>query len=273
MNPTPFRTKLAVLGLYSCAAWVLLMCLSSTRICRATETFEIDALDLALMKHAAINWDPTESGAPTIDPACPLGSSSMKTDVLALAHSSGLSLGDAGVQPRFDRLNSTLEIALRIGVIEAGEYESPDRLFGCRSPLDAISRGNLVNTDRRTSTKPAQRQARVWLQLTKEHLALLRNAMVTTTDWADELDDADLITTPGIDPKRPYGAMTNIELDIARLLNVPQSPEHGPSAQERKRLLALHEDMRSALIVFLANVKLTVGKYHVNLDGHWEKDR
>ncbi|MEO7323466.1 MAG: hypothetical protein ABIW82_01415 [Dokdonella sp.] len=237
------------------------------------ETFEIDALDLALMKHAAINWDPTESGAPTIDPACPLGSSSMESDVLALAHSSGLPLSAGGVQSRFDRLSSTLEIALRIGVIEAGEYESPDRLFGCRSPLDAMSRVDLLHTEKVTLTKAARRQASVRLLLTKEHLALLRNAMVRTTDWADELDDANLITTPGIDPKRPYGEMTNVLLDIARLLNVPQAPGHEFSAEEKRRLLALHEDMRSALIVFLANVKLPLGKYQVNQDGHWEREK
>ncbi len=237
------------------------------------DTIEIDALDLALMKHAAINWNPPESGAPTIDPACPLGSSSMKSDVLALAHSSGLPLNASDVQSRFDRLDSTLEIALRIGVIEAGEYESPDRLFVCRSPLDAISRVDLVNTGEVTMKKTAHRQATVRLRLTKEHLVLLRNAMVRTTDWAEELDDDDLITTPGIDPKRPYGAMTNIVLDIARLLNVPQFPNHGFSSDEERRLLGLHEDMRSALIVFLANVKLAAGKYRVNQDGHWEMEK
>ncbi|MEO5625884.1 MAG: hypothetical protein ABIQ70_07750 [Dokdonella sp.] len=237
------------------------------------DTFEIDALDLVLMRHAAINWDPTESGAPTVDPACPLGSTSMKSDVLALAQSSGLPLNAGDLQSRFDRLDSTLEIALRIGVVEAGEYESPDRLFGCRSPLDTRSRVDIANIAAVALKNPTRRQPTVRLKLTKEHLVLLRNAMVRTTDWADELDDHDLITTPGIDPKRPYGEMTNVVLDIARLLNVPQSPDRALSAQEKRRLLALHEDMRSALIVFLANVKLTAGKYRVNQEGHWEKEK
>lgn len=273
MNLPPFRAHrrgLAALKVYSFATLVLLMGISNASNCVAMETFEVSALDLALMKHAAINWDPTESAAPTVDPACPLGSSSMKSDVLALAHSSGISLNASDVQSRFDRLKSALEIALRIGVIEPGEYESPDRLFGCASPLDAIGRVDLLNADEVRLKKPAHRQTNVRLRLTKDHLVLLRNALVTTTDWADELDDDDLISTPGIDPKRLYGAMTNIVLDIARLLNVPQSPNHGFSAEEERRLLGLHEDMRSALVVFLANVKLATGKYRVNQDGRWE---
>jgi hypothetical protein len=230
----------------------------------------LDNLDIALLRAAAINWDPTESGAPTIDPACPFGSREPLADIRRIAASLDRAIERDDIAGRIPKLESALQIALQAGHLAPGDYTAKDRLYGCHSPLDGMSRFDWKNGRSGSYTKSSPRTPTVSLTLTAEHVALLRNSAVRVTDWQEELDDDRVVATPGIDPKRPYGLMTNVVLDIARILAMP-APASGDAFPENVqiRLGALHEDMRAALIIWLAHATLDPGTYRVGTGGTW----
>jgi hypothetical protein len=235
------------------------------------EEFRLDSLDVALLRAAAINWDPTETGAPTIDPACPFGSPHAESDLKRLASLSGVRLRANDGPERVKRMQQTLEIVLQVAKLDTGVQSAPDRLFGCQSPLDKIRRLDLAASDDSPMWKRADaRQANVALDLTRNHLILLENLATRFTDWNDELSEKGLTATAGIDPKRPYGMVTDVAADIARILGLPRAEGSAAFLTERRRLRALHDDMRAVVIIALANGKFGAGTYVRGSSGMWE---
>lgn len=234
------------------------------------EEIEIDRLDVALLRAAAFNWDPTEAGGPTIDPACPFGSMHPENDVNTLAKDSQISLAKGAFEPRMKKMQQTLEVALQVMKLSPGRYSAPDRLFGCRSPLDDISRVDpMAESDRLQLKRAAPREATVSLDLSREHIALLKGLVTDYTDWREELGDGQLSGTAGIEPKRPYGMATDVVSDVAKILQVSRPDNEQAFHKERRRLLALHEDMRAAMIIAFSQGGLKAGTYKRGSNGAW----
>jgi len=96
------------------------------------ERFTVTEEHLALLRRAYTSWDQCEYGAPQIDPKRPYGNSSVEQDIAEIL---GVEPGPDDWRPftddqvaRFHRLHgeteTVLQIALRTGRFEVGEYEA-----------------------------------------------------------------------------------------------------------------------------------------------------
>ena len=207
--------------------------------------FTLGEAHLNLLKQAVVLWAPVEAGAPAIlFSPLQLGAEDEipYEDVAARA---GLSVNHPPSEAdrrRLDRLIQELPEALAQllarGRLEPGTY---------------TYRNPLVDFPFAAETLPAElatlaTSAVVSFAFTAQHAALLRGA-----DWRQL----------AMNPKRPYGDMTCFELDMARILGEP-GPRTGParlSAEQERRLQALHAETLPALQVHLEHARLAPGEY------------
>lgn len=92
-----------------------------------------------------------------------------------------------------------------------------------------------------------------WINITEEHIKLLRSAVVS---W----DDCEY-GAPCIDPKRPYGN-SNVEGDIAELLGWEYDDDAGLTEERSAEARDLHEETALVLQVILAMGEFpTPGRY------------
>ncbi len=134
-----------------------------------------------------------------------------------------------------------LEILLQEGELAPGDYayskpEGLDTSFY----VDALP-------DDSTFTFTAQHR----------HLLKMMAVEMSEVDTCDE-------EVPGVDPKRPYGAFTYYQLEMAQILEmIPEGYESGERLPEEleQRLTDLHHQMQPALQVFLREASLEPGSF------------
>lgn len=190
---------------------------------------------LALLRQATVVWTPAESGAPAIL-VSPFELSGSAEEIQAdIARRAGIATDDtpsaadlARAQQIFFELPEALAHSLSHGTLTPGQYEYRNPLVELPDLAPALPDELRHLAVERT----------VVVDFTTEHHALLREAR-----WRGLW----------MDPKRPYGDMTYLELDMAEILGQPTDRgDDGrlPSGQER-RLWKLHTETLSALQVYL----------------------
>lgn len=223
--------------------------------------FEISSAHLSLLAHARFSWDGAERGAPMLDPARPFGRSDLmaqlgevfgETDAIALAR-------------RHVEMMYVLARVLRHGEAQTGRYALRNI---SAEDVRAAMRG--YGGEAGLSDADLGLDADGMFSLAEDHLKLLREMTVEwPSQWEveDRLDAGDY-PAAAIDPKRPYGDFTYIEVDMARILGrLPPPPSDGqpaifePDPALAAHLQRLHWQMLAAMQVFVENAELAPGTY------------
>lgn len=214
------------------------------------QAFQLTDRHLALLRRSVISWDPTEVGAPAIDPEKPFGSRSVRKDV---AQAAQLSPKDAkGIKAFYAEMGHALQTLLWYGELAPGVYRVPHPLKGRRSWLDGL-----------TGDGDPPPPETIEIRFEETHRKLLDRAHLRWTNWPEEEADDGLVPTPGIDPKRPYGDRTYFTLDMAEILGMPIRADEGEpmTEEQQKHLVALHHEMKHALQVFVVKAQVAPGAY------------
>jgi hypothetical protein len=227
-------------------------------------SLEITPPHLSLLRQARFSWDGAERGAPMLDPQRPYG----RTDLLAqLAEVFGSDDAEELARRQVE-MYFVIARAFKHGELAPGRYA-----LGNISAADVreAMRGYDGVTDADLGL-----DADGLVTLTDNHLKLLRDIDIR---WPSEYDCEDRLEVgdypaAAVDPKRPYGDFTFIEVDMARILGVlPPPPKGGepaifdPGQALAQRLQRLHWQMLVAMQVFAEQVVLTPGTYGLGTDG------
>jgi hypothetical protein len=229
--------------------------------------FEFTAVHRGLLQQMVVVWDPTESGAPTVDPAAPYGSSNPWKDVQRVAEKHGMKAPKAEAMRLHRETESALGVLLALGTLPAGRYELADPLAGRKSAFAGISlvdRAESAIAGELRTHPPHQRGRMLRFEFRDEHRQALQAMSLEWREWSE--DDDDWIDGPAIDAKRPYGNLTFFFLELARAIGLsPARPttrdDHGLSHDQIRRLGRLHHEMDLALQVFLRQAELPLGRY------------
>lgn len=198
------------------------------------DTIVVGAPELALARTLPVIWDPSESGAPALfDPS-----------ERRLAH-----LDTA----TYRTVVRTAEVLLDEGKLAPGRYEYDDPIKGEPDefrPFLARHSAQFAN-------------GRVTIEVTQQHLLLLKNANVGLRD------DGGRDISVGINSKRPYGEMTYFYIDMGEILGIaPQGPPRKDRPVQReftedqeKAFEELHEQMQLVVQAFLLNATLAPGTF------------
>jgi hypothetical protein len=232
-----------------------------------TQLFTLTADHIKLLRNMAVTWDPTESGAPTIDPERPYGSKDLDRDIRQIT---GISDKRRREKLHQDMLPA-LQILAELGELPPGTYSCDHKLGGLVPYLE----GRLVSYRRQDAPRKPVQPARIQLDFTEQHRKLLGAAVIEwNEDWADFGDR--LHAVPGIDPKRPYGDMTYFEIDMAAVLGIKPAGKEtkespGFSKEQEDDLNKLHDQMKDALQVFLVHARIEPGTFKGGRYGGWER--
>lgn len=224
-------------------------------------TLAITEAHLGLLRSTRLAWDGAERGAPMLDPDRPYG----RTDLLTqLAEVFGTDDAEALGRHHVEMF-CVVARALRHGSLAPGRYPLTNlRAADVRAAL----RGYGERSDEDLGLDPDGK-----VPITEDHLQLLRGIEIR---WPSEHEcgdrlDAGRYPAATADPKRPYGDLTFIEVDMARILGVlppppAQPPEGGPAIFEPSpelalRLQRLHWQMLGTMQVFLEQATLVPGTY------------
>lgn len=106
-------------------------------------------------------------------------------------------------------------------------------------------------------------------QFSDDHRALLKAVIL-------EMNEIDFHEheVPGIDPKRPYGAFTFYQAEMAMHLGRPLGKDENDvpilSQELEDEMTRMHQEMQAALQVFLQHCTLAPGRYRGDEHGNWE---
>lgn len=212
---------------------------------------------IGLIRQMRFIWDPTEGGAPMLDPAMPYG----RRDILKqFAETFGDD--DEAEQARYHvEMMIALARFLDHARLAPGAYAlgniSADEL---RSQFSGYGHNGLTDAELGLTTDGK-------FQFSEDHAKLLKRLSL---EWSDEdenegrMDDG-VWPAAGVDPKRPYGDMTFFEIDMADALGeLPPAPPNGQvdfPPEQLERLGVLHWQMLGAIQVFVEHAKLEPGLY------------
>lgn len=221
---------------------------------------EITPAHLKLMHKGRFRWDFTESGAPMLDPEAPYGDRRLMAQLAAAFPGEK----QTALAMRHVEIAIALGKLLANGVIEPGDY-----------PIRNLPLNTLRKDMGRCGENGKLPDADIGLladgrfHLTSEHIALARGMPM---DWSnryinEERLDWGQYPAATLDPKRPYGDMTWIDLDMAALLGIelPKNAETGRTevpTDVEARLGRLHLQMLGAIQVIVENAKLEPGHYN-----------
>ena len=223
--------------------------------------FEITPAHLALLRTMRFSWDGAERGAPMLDMARPYG----RPDLLAQLADVFPGEDAAALARRHVEMFFVLSRVLVHGVLAPGQYTlrniAPD-------DLRAAMRG--YGGDAGLSDADIGLQADGAVTVGDEHLKLMRNVQIrwpSEWDCVDRLDEG-AYPAATADSKRPYGDMTFIEVDMARILGrLPPAPPDGvfdPEPELAAHLQMLHWQMLGAMQAFVENAEIAPGVYDLN---------
>lgn len=203
------------------------------------EAFEMTNAHLALIRQVRLAWSSRSNGAVMVDPKRPyFGGPTSRQLTLAFG----------------DRLPDQDQAKFLLSMVAAMEfYCRRARIVAATYPLqniDHIDVENAAGGAERTNWYGLNEDGTVIL--TDELLALVRNLQ---WDWPDEDDIAETILAgelpaPVVDAVRPYGSMSEFQLDIHRILGWPaeaQKEDGEPILSEAQKLRAAELHFRSML--------------------------
>lgn len=206
-----------------------------------------------LIGQLCLSMDGAESGAPMTDPNTPL-TTGAPWEAVALA------LGTQDAQALLDGwldMATLVRTAAWYGQIAPGTYDLRNRTQA--QLMDALAGYGW-------SAAEAGFDADGRVTLTEQKIILLRNQMWQWThdEIGEEIYHDGGWPGPSVDPKRVYGDMSFIELDMHRVLELPieRRDDRGYiqlSDAQLASLSALHSTMLPATQVFLENVTLDLG--------------
>ncbi|MEJ6394911.1 hypothetical protein V8J82_16725 [Gymnodinialimonas sp. 2305UL16-5] len=207
---------------------------------------------LPLIGQLRFELDGAEAGAPMTDGQAPLVDAAPWEAV-------GAALGAGDPQTLLDGwldLLPLLRLASFYGQIEPGRYRLQNTTP--EAVLDRVSGYGDMTLERAGFDAEGQ------VMLTEPHIRLLRDVQWRWTH--DEIAEDiyfsfDMWPGPAIDPKRVYGDMSFIELDMHRILNLPVEERNADgfielSATQEQELAALHLTLLAATQAFVENVAL-----------------
>src|SRR4051812_13337174 len=183
------------------------------------ETIEIRDEHLRIVRSLRSTWSWTEAGAPELGL---LEAGSSEDELLARVQelTGPLLLSD----------RATLIALYREGMLAAEAFvEHADLAPGWYEYDSPLPPELLVKEPFARSAQVERHGRRVRIELTPALLALLRRANVRF------FDDGGVACGTAVDPKRPYGAYTSYELEMAEILGIkPEGPprEDDPSLRE-----------------------------------------
>jgi hypothetical protein len=190
-----------------------------------------------LLRAAVVSWDITESGAPTIDPEMPYGTTSLVKDIRRITEAQSAAKAHA----LHRETEEALSTFLRSGHLKPGVY-SYDNLL--------LHKNDDLTIDITKEILPDQRgHKKIIFEVKEEHLKLMRAASVQWTEWDEEMG-SDFYPTPGIDPKRPYGDRTFYIADMAEILGIRYKKLEELNGK-KDFFLKLHYEMQPTLQIFL----------------------
>gem|GEM_PF-3353770 len=163
---------------------------------------------LNLFRIVRLDWDGAESGAACFDSVAPFGDSS-PLELMAEKFGSGTIEEQAKAHTRFAfSLNRFFETVQ----IEPGFYSLKNLTAD-----DIRQKLSGYNLDASKTSFGLTDDGRV--NLTEEMIAILRQ---TSWEWSlHAFEDFGAWPGPAIDPKRPYGDMSNWEVEMAKMLDLP----------------------------------------------------
>ena len=221
------------------------------------DNFKLEANQLSLIRQSVLWWDGAESGAPRLDPEKPFGKVDLFAQLGALlpgnsseedkaefyasmTHALGYFVANATLKPgEYEITNLSME---DVRYLMQGYYRS-DASGLTPEELGFSDSGKVVMSD--------------------EMIALVKGAY---WEWSNEWENRAMLEegwwpAPAIDPKRPYGDMSFIELDMHRILEWPveKRDEDGYirlTDAQQEQLSLLHLRLLAATQVFLEQAEL-----------------
>jgi hypothetical protein len=223
-------------------------------------SFEITSAHLSLLRQMRFSWEGAERGAPMLDPERPYG----REDLLA-------QLGEAfGADDAVELARRHVEMVfvlarvLKHGALSPGRYQLSN--IGASDVREAM-RG--YGGDDGVTDTDLGLDADGHVAIRDDHLQLLRAIEIrwpSTYECEDRLRLGEF-PAAAADPKRPYGDITYIEVDMARVLGVLPPRTDGdsgafePSPELAAHLQRLHWQMLVAIQVFAEQASLWPGVY------------
>jgi len=223
-----------------------------------TGTITITAEDIALIRQSRWVWDGAERGAPMLAPESPFG----KPDALSQIGTAFEIESPMQQAKRFVSMYRVLNMFTLHGTLSPGTYS-----------LRNVDAEHLRNQMTGYGGEAGVSDAEIGLtddgrfKMTNDHIKLLRALEI---DWSNEWDNEERLAcgefpAPACDPKRPYGDMTFIELDMAHILGeIPLTADGSnwePDPKLAARLQQLHWQMLGAMQVFVENAELEPGTH------------
>ncbi len=220
--------------------------------------FEISPAHLALLRRMRFWWDGAERGAPMLDPARPYG----QADLMTQLADSFPGEDAASLARRHVEMMYVLARVLAHGTLQPGAYALRNiTADDVRSAMQGYG-GETGLSDDDLGLDASGR-----IIVDDERLALLRHV---STRWPSKWECEERLEVgecpaAAIDPKRPYGDFTFIEVDMARILGrLPPAPPDGvfePEPELAAHLQRLHWQMLGAIQAFVENAEIAPGAY------------
>lgn len=230
--------------------------------------FRLTSFHRALLKKCVFAWDPTEIGAPRLDPAQPLGEPDLNAQL-------SISLGRAKpgafkITPAHQRtlarsyvtLNFALGVLLEHGTLAPGLYTPRNVSSAALREQMRQSDGTLMPPEDLALTSEGA------FAFAEQHRTLLKSLVL---DWpsrsvVEELLAAGTFPGPSVDPKRPYGTRASHQIDMALILNdraalQKTGNQWSTAAKPERHYRNLHRQMLFALQVFAENAEMDPGIY------------
>ena len=214
------------------------------------DSFVLTDQHVNFIRKARLVWDGTESGAPMLSPITPYG----QTDILAQI------ISETNCTDRKSAVDFHISMVIALsdfcnrGELAAGEYA-----------LKNISAKEITQQMDGYGIKATQ------MGLSPKGLIRVDEPMVKLVkgvhwEWSNRWENEDRLAIdewpgPAIDPKRPYGDMSYIQLDMHRILAWPvekKTPDGfiALTDQQDDQLQALHLRLLGVMQVFLEQAQL-----------------
>jgi hypothetical protein len=225
-----------------------------------TKRFVLTQDHVNLLRKLIIGWNSCESGAAGVDFGRTFGIKDDEEDwtpgLAKLMEVRGAGINGALTPEQVANLHATqselmqaFQVMIQLGKLEPGKYVFKN----CLRDVYPDGKCNIDATGRGTIAIPQTKI--IEFRLTEEHLKLLHHGHFTGLSF---------------DPKRPYGDMTNYEIDMADALGVPVPGKVNFSQAQLQHFLRLHTEMLYALQVFIQNAAIEPGQYSQSGYGDWQ---
>jgi hypothetical protein len=233
------------------ASIIVVLCVCCVSLVRADDSSASDDPQLKILRQMMPYWDNAESGGIRL-----LGGPSRSAALVAYRTLAGLPAdgsGDARLGEKWQTvlpsLIDKLDRFLRASHLEAGTYTFPNPYYALIKS-GALKRDSVpLNSDRDGRVIVIPPTEEVTFTVTEDHLTLLRHMHTRSFEADIEV----------MDPKRPYGDMSNFLLDMADALGKRitrnSKGDRDLSTQEIDNYERLHGEMLWAVAAFLRYAK------------------